>query len=393
MLRGFLFAPIIYLYVTSYVTVFGIMLFRLMELIDIDAPIKKKAKKTSELGSIQMLRAIAAIMVAFAHLHAVEAKLGGPILFGTWSLAGFSGVDIFFVISGFIMVWTNKKNHGQIAKIPRFWFLRIARIYPIWLLVCGAIYAVWLVHPNWVYQSHHSNPDILKSFLLLPQQALPLHAVGWTLVHELWFYLVFGFLLLIPSRYFAIGISIWASILLFLAIIGFDTQSPELRLITHPLGLEFICGAIVGLIAKKVPTKFGKPILSTGLMLMIAGFIHATPTANDFFARTTDRVIWFAIPFALIVLGLVKIEENEWKAPKNLVRIGNYSYALYLIHVPVFAAIGRLMARFSNPNSLADNIVFCIISLIVALIASAILHILFERPIMKMAHKLMPARQ
>ena len=77
-----------------------------MELIDIDAPIKKKAKKTSELGSIQMLRAIAAIMVAFAHLHAVEAKLGGPILFGTWSLAGFSGVDIFFVISGFIMVWT-----------------------------------------------------------------------------------------------------------------------------------------------------------------------------------------------------------------------------------------------------------------------------------------------
>lgn len=364
-----------------------------MELIEIEAPTKKRNKKRTDLSSIQMLRGIAALLVAFAHLHAVEAKLGGPIIFGTWSLAGFSGVDIFFVISGFIMVWTNMKNHGQISKLPRFWLLRIARIYPIWFLVCGAIYFVWLIHPNWVYQSHHSTPDILKSFLLLPQKELPLHAVGWTLVHELWFYVVFGILLIIPKRYFPIFISIWASILIFLAIIGFDPQSPELRLITHPLGLEFICGAIVGLIANKVPTRFGVQIFATGMLIFIVGISIATPNANDFFARTNDRVILFAIPFALIILGLVKIEEDGWNAPKNMVRIGDYSYALYLIHVPVFAAIGRLMARFSNPNSLFDNLLFCAISLIVAIIASAILHLLFERPIMKMAHRLMPARQ
>ena len=364
-----------------------------MEIVEIDAPLKKRAKKTTDLKSIQMLRGIAALLVAFAHLHAVEAKLGGPIIFGTWSLAGFSGVDIFFVISGFIMVWTNKKNHGQISKVPRFWFLRIARIYPIWLLICGAIYGVWLIHPEWVYQSHHSKPDILKSFLLLPQKELPLHAVGWTLVHELWFYVVFGFLLLIPKQYFPIGISIWASILIFLTIIGFAPQSSELRLITHPLGIEFICGAIVGLIASKIPAQFGRLILITGLVLTIIGFSHVTPIANDFFARTNDRVIWFAIPFALIVLGLIKIEENGWEAPNNLTRLGDYSYALYLIHVPVFASIGRLMARFSNPDSIVDNLIFCVISLVVAIIASAILHKLFERPIMKMAHRLMPARQ
>jgi exopolysaccharide production protein ExoZ len=361
------------------------------ELIPNASAIKSNIEKRN-LDSVQMLRGVAALLVAFAHLHAIEAKLGGSIIFGQWSLGGFAGVDIFFVISGFVMYWTNQNNLGNAVTVPRFWVLRLVRIYPIWLLICGAIYGVYLVHPDWVYQSHQSNPDILKSFLLLPQKELPLHAVGWTLTHELWFYLVFGVVIFLPKKYFAHAIVLWAAIIIFATITGFAPTSPELLLFTNPLGLEFIAGILAAFLCKKIPDQLAKGILIIGVIsFVLAMFAHAT-NANIFFAQYAPRVYTFAIPSFLIILGLAKSEQLGMRIPNPFIKLGDWSYALYLIHVPVFALTGRIFARFSKPNSVFDNLIFCAIALIGAIIAAAILHIAFEKPIMKMAHKLLPMR-
>lgn len=357
------------------------------EFIELDEDFKVFKQNPNNLLSIQYLRAIAVIAVLFAHLHAVEAKLGQTIIFGNWALNGFFGVDIFFVISGFIMVWITRKQKPSIAAIPKFWILRIFRIYPLWILICGAIYIVWLYQPDWVYKSHASNPNILKSLLLLPDKDLPLHAVGWTLIHELWFYMIFSLFLLFPRKYLIILLSLWASVLVFFAIIGFKSSNPNIALITSPLGLEFIIGAFIALnikLLKKINSRTLIIVAGIGFLIAIA---NSNQNPSSFFASEIQRVLWYSIPSALLLIGIFNSEAEGIKPNKTMTNIGNWSYAIYLIHVPVFAVLGRIISHFTGANFIV-NLCFGIMALFAAIIAGMILNLLFEKPIMRFAHSI-----
>lgn len=344
-----------------------------------------KAPAPETLGSIQLLRGLAALAVAVAHLHAVENRLAGEQLLGAWALAGFGGVDLFFVISGFVMVWTTRDRQGQATAVPGFAFARAARIYPLWWLVCGALVAVWLVRPEWVYASHHTQaPDILRSLLLLPAPTLPLHAVGWTLIHELWFYLVFAALLLAPTRWFPGLLGLWALVVAGAALAFPAPQSPLLALVRHPLTLEFILGAGVGLLASRGVWPAPRLLVQAGLIWMLLAAISARSDAASLFAGEWWRVVAFGVPSALLVWGLAGLEQAGWRAPRFGVRLGDWSYALYLIHVPVFAALGRLAAPVSS-ESIADSLILLPVALAAAIAAAALLHVGFERPVQKAA--------
>lgn len=338
------------------------------------------------LTGVQMLRGLAALAVAIAHLHAVELKLGGPVFFGDWALAGFGGVDLFFVISGFVMVWVTRQHHGKLQKIGQFWFLRFLRIYPLWWLVLGAIFAVYLVRPEWVYQSHASNPNVLTSFFLIPDKDLPLHAVGWTLIHELWFYLVFGILLFFPKKILPIFLGAWGALIIACLFANYSPIDPWLKLIRHPLSLEFIMGAGIGVLA--CSKKFANPraLVFIACAALIISIIITSTSAQDFFAHESNRVFLFGVPCAILVWGIVGMEQKGYSAPKPLRALGDWSYALYLIHVPVFAAIGRLARPFAN-DGVIDNILINIVALATAIFAAFILHQLFEKPIMKLARR------
>lgn len=357
------------------------------ELVELDAKENIEPNIIANLSGIQMLRAFAALAVCVAHLHAVEAKLGGPILFGNWALVGFGGVDLFFVISGFVMVWVTRESHTNIKQIGRFWALRLLRIYPLWWLVLGAIFAVYLVRPEWVYQSHASNPNILTSFLLIPDKDLPLHAVGWTLIHELWFYFVFGILLFFPRRILPILLAVWVAIIVAALAMGYSPIDPWLKLIRHPLTLEFIMGAFVGIMAKANKFPASSALVTISSILLVVSIATIFANAQDFFGHEFNRVVKFGIPCALLIWGIVGLEKKGYRAPKPFCALGDWSYALYLIHVPVFAAIGRLARPFAN-DGIIDNLIINFISLSVAIFAAFILNQLFEKPILIAARKI-----
>lgn len=348
---------------------------------------RTKAPEPDTLGSIQLLRGLAALAVAVAHLHAVENRLAGEQLLGSWALAGFGGVDLFFVISGFVMVWTTRAAQGQARAVPGFVFARLGRIYPLWWLVCGALVAVWMVRPEWVYASHHTvAPDIVRSLLLLPAATLPLHAVGWTLIHELWFYLVFAVLLLAPARWLPVLLGLWAALVAGAALALPAPQSPLLALVRHPLTLEFILGAGVGLLATRGVWPVPGLLVQVAVIWMVLAAIAARSEANVLFAGEWWRVTAFGLPSALLVWGLAGLEQRGWRAPRFGVRLGDWSYALYLIHVPVFAALGRLAAPVSS-DGIADSLILLPAALAAAIAAAAILHIGFERPVQKAASR------
>jgi exopolysaccharide production protein ExoZ len=334
------------------------------------------------------LRGFAALAVCLAHLHAVEAKFGGSPLLGNWAISGFAGVDLFFVISGFVMVWVTRESQGQPSALPTFWLARFLRIYPLWWLVLSAIVAVWMVKPGWVYASHLTDPDILRSYLLFPAKELPLHAVGWTLIHEVWFYLVFGLLLLAPARFFPALLGIWAIMVGGAALAMPTPFAPVLALIRHPLTLEFILGAGVGLLASKRIFPAPRVMLQLGCFVLLLSVLSVKDYATSFFAMDWPRVWQFGLPAAFIIWGWVGLEQqNGVTTPRWSQALGNWSYALYLIHVPVFVAVGRLAAPLSRDGFL-DNGVLLVVALASAIAAAFVLHMMFERPVGRLAQKL-----
>jgi exopolysaccharide production protein ExoZ len=344
------------------------------------------AKAHANLTSIQSLRGFAALAVCLAHLHAVETKFGGTPLLGNWALIGFGGVDLFFVISGFVMVWVTRTDQGKPSALPRFWLARFLRIYPMWWLVLSAVVAVWMVKPEWVYASHLTNPDILKSYLLFPAKELPLHAVGWTLIHEVWFYLVFGLMLLTPARLLPALLVLWCGIVTAAAVAFPAPSDPVLALIRHPLTLEFILGAGIGLLATRRIFPGPRVILQTGCVVLLLTMLSTWSAPQAPFEAQWSRVALFGVPAAIIIWGWVGLEvTTRQAAPRWCQALGNWSYGLYLIHVLVFVAIGRVAAPLSRDGML-DNLALLVVALSVTIFTAFMMHIVVEKPLQKLAH-------
>ena len=146
------------------------------------------------LHEVQHLRAIAVLLVVLAHLHQSEARFFPQALLGDYAFAGFAGVDIFFVISGFIIHYLYR-HRDRISA--RFFLDRINRIYPLYWLFTGlALTGYWVM--GGALSATPGEIDIAGSLALIPLGHPPVLLVGWTLTHELWFYLVYGLCLGLP---------------------------------------------------------------------------------------------------------------------------------------------------------------------------------------------------
>ena len=144
-----------------------------------------RGAKMSQLRTIQMARGVAANLVVFSHLFFVESKYTAAGVLPAFTLYGIAGVDLFFVLSGFIMVAVAGRDIGPIEFLWR----RATRVYPTYWLISLAVLAVAIVAPAIVNSSIQVPISLWRSFLLIPDRTLPLLAVGWTLVHEMYFYL------------------------------------------------------------------------------------------------------------------------------------------------------------------------------------------------------------
>jgi exopolysaccharide production protein ExoZ len=340
----------------------------------------------TNLTSIQSMRGIAALVVAAAHLHSVELKFDPSPLLGNWATVGFGGVDLFFVISGFVMVWVTRASQGIAKDVPRFWLARVLRIYPLWWLVLSALVAVWLVKPDWVFSSVTGTPDLLRSFLLLPATNPPLHAVGWTLIHEMWFYLVFGFILMMPARLLPALLACWAAFVVGAALAFPKPANPVLNLIRHPLTLEFIAGGAIALLASKRNLPFARIMLQAGCLVLLLAALSIRDNPPAAFVDEWTRIGLCGVPFAMILWGWVGLEQTGGDSPRWSQALGNWSYALYLIHVPVFALVGRIAKPISRSGPL-DNMAVLAVAFALAIFAAFILHTLFERPLQNLARK------
>jgi exopolysaccharide production protein ExoZ len=343
--------------------------------------------------NIQALRGIAVISVVIIHLIMMEQKYGGAqtILSGTLKFR-FFGVDLFFIMSGFLMVTITRGKFRDPVQALRFFYGRISRIYPIYWIFTTLVLIVFLVHPGWVNNYQGNQVNILSSFLLIPESTLPLIIVAWTLVHEMYFYIMFTLIIfLFPEKYLRHTIFIWGSIVLVLNLTA-GPVNPYIKVISHPLTFEFIAGCFLAYIYHNSDVKISKKILFPGaaasVIVSLAGYYVYQIVTGEIELPSWWRLLIFGFPAFVTVFCMIYAEKDGFKIHNIFYTIGNASYSIYLTHIMTLSAFGRLWSVFAS-EGIADNFVMLPLTFILVIYAGMMSFKYIERPLLNLSKKML----
>jgi len=334
----------------------------------------------STLVSIQYLRAAAAIMVVYYHIfsnHVAEHWAGGRNF-------GLSGVDIFFVISGFIMWTSTSHQRGGLVKFLR---RRVYRIYPLWWIALTVWILIRLALPDRLHNADVTPYSVICSYLLIPHyhrvflgHIWPILVPGWTLQLEVFFYLVFSLSLLIPRRAARLAAVIAALCILAALGTGHGPEGALLRAYTSPLLLEFVAG--IGLAAllpllQRVPAGLGSTAIALGIGLIILNYGLIVESG-------IGRVLILGIPATMIVGGALVLEPLLARWPNPLLLLfGDASYSLYLTHSVAIAAAAVIWEKLHLPSgSGIATTPFIPLALLVCLVCSVLVYRWVEKPLL-----------
>ena len=338
------------------------------------------------LSSLQALRGVAVLAVV-AH-HAVATISGWSALaIGTPSprlnaiaCLGASGVDLFFVISGFVMAHVAARHRNGGAA--RFLINRMIRIMPMFWLM-SAFYIAWMLCTGTAFPL----AAYLNTISIVPiagTDQLPALYVGWTLAFELLFYLVAASVIAAdtaqPAGWLMIAMALAATLGL----------SPRLHaiapLVLNPIVGEFALGAAAWLVWRGGKRRVSPLtlILFGALMLFQTSIDPWTPDFSvhpalvESGATSVRRLALWGLPCALIVAGAALAEPSNGWAMRGFRRLGDASYSIYLSHPLAFEMLGYVVSQHGQPFSQA---LLGAALLTVALILGLSVHALIERPL------------
>ncbi|MGB1310797.1 MAG: acyltransferase family protein [Leucothrix sp.] len=322
--------------------------------------------------SLQYLRGLAALMVLMDHIGQKSAQQSADVLSG-WHVGG-AGVDLFFIISGFIMCHTTAHKHQTVGATRQFIIRRLFRIIPLyWLVTCLAL-AVYIVMPS--QMNNGEGADLIASYLLLPSKQSYLVANGWTLRFEFLFYLVFmlGFFF---SRY--IGHIVVVTLLF--ALVGFGIWKPHTgvwsEFLTNPILVEFVFGMLLYHCFEKL--KQQHTIILVGLIGTGIGSLWVVNQGM----RSGVWALDYGVPMLLMMAGVLGFERALQSRPITLFKmLGDSSYAMYLIH-PFALTGGAMVMTKLGLNQLLGGWLFAAALLLTSLLAGYGLYRWVELPITK----------
>ncbi|OBQ70596.1 hypothetical protein A8145_28120 [Mesorhizobium loti] len=356
-------------------------------------PVEPGQRQT--LTQVQVLRALAATSVALRHAQhdAASLELEAGRTFQAWNPVPWSaGVDIFFVISGLIMVHTSRQLFAKTGGARLFLSRRIARIIPLYWSVTTLYLVVALLAPTFLNQTYINSRFVIESYFFIPATrpdgvVQPLYELGWTLNYEMLFYVLFAAAIVLPMR--------WAVTVLLTTLVGMvfaGRLAAPLRepfaFWTDPIILEFALGVMVGIMCASGLRPSGlirACVAATGLAaLMLAA---AFPEISIGIARP----VVYGIPASLIVwsAALAPSElRHESRAARWGAGVGDASFALYLLHPFVIRAM-RIIFWRTGLILLLGPWTFIALALATTFGVALITYRLFEKPLTGRARRLL----
>ncbi|VAV96745.1 hypothetical protein MNBD_ALPHA08-573 [hydrothermal vent metagenome] len=321
-------------------------------------------KPRQVMHSLQVLRAIAALLVVFSHIrekNLQNAADSTQIL--QWFNFGPYGVDIFFVISGFIIAYIMPVGQYSLGDVKEFLARRVIRVMPMYWVVTLAAFSVWLYNPEMVNSSAPELTRVWQSFTLYPTDGRYLYQTGWTLSYEMYFYFLFAATMLF-GRFQRLLLALILTTMITIGIVYQPgPEDPLFYLLTRHHLLEFMAGFAFCHFGKHLIGKMpitGAVLSVTGVALILAKAFDAGPIFDLFY--------FWGLPAMALVFGMLLLERAiPW--PAYWVKLGEASYSLYLTHSFVMAAGAIIWYRLFD-GTMASNIGFMFVSLAVSLVVA-----------------------
>jgi exopolysaccharide production protein ExoZ len=342
------------------------------------------SNSTEALPGIQALRALAASAVLVAHTGGeFEQHLSLHGLMPSFANGG-AGVDLFFVISGFVMVYSSERLFNRPASFRTFLTRRIIRIVPLYWTMTSVM-LLWVIVRGFA-ASDASPIHALASYFFIPYARPsgpidPLYGLGWTLNYEMMFYLIFACALFAPRN---IAVVITSAVLLTMAIIhSFQLPMPrQIAYLTDPIILEFIFGMGIALLVR---TGARLPQFACFLLVGFAVVIPLSwlwiPSLWLWTGGLTRWELW-GVPAAMIVTAVVLVD-RPLIMPLLIVAVGDASYALYLVHPGVNFIVRHGANRGLFFDAATLPWVYLVSSLCLSVLVAFAVYYCFERPISK----------
>ncbi len=322
-----------------------------------DAPATSRTSPAiARLDSIQALRGLAAAFVVVYHSGLALGGADAPVL--GWLTTnvikrGHVGVDVFFVISGFIIAWVAVLARPRPERPLSFLVRRAFRLAPpYWAM--SVLHAL-LLNPVTPALFAASLAFLPTTTAHAPYYGYPALYVGWSLNYEIAFYAAFALGLLLAGRR-----ALWVVLALFAlstlvlpwwrfgTLVGDPAQgypfaSPWLAMASNPLVLEFLLGCLLAWAYARWRHLLTPPVALAMLATGCAAFALSLPLVGPDFSLAGRGV-----PAALLLAGAVAAEHTGMlRVPRALVWLGELSYALYLVHPTVIEGVKRLMPELT----------------------------------------------
>ena len=322
---------------------------------------------SQRLSSLQYLRAVAALLVVAHHARNPKAGLYNPL---SGLQIGQAGVDIFFVISGFIIV-----HIGSSEPATTFVRRRLARVAPLYWIVTILTLALQTIHRSPADPARLID-HVVKSLLFIPHYSLeypseiwPYVLVGWTLSYELLFYLIFASGLAL-GRPLSVSVATLSALVIAGALM--PSRDAIWRTLTDPLLIEFLLGIALAVWARRGLPRWTPMLLPIGVVLLIACVFVTGP-----------RVLVWGTPALLIVAGALGCEQRR-TIPRIplLLLLGDASYAIYLFQF--LALMGMNVVAAVSPDIWAIQFGERMVgSLIAAALLGVAVHLAIEKPLLR----------
>lgn len=329
---------------------------------------------------IQYLRGLAAMAVALFHTSVNMPGLAWPSVLGREF--GDAGVDVFFVISGFVMFYVAR---DETLSPKTFLLRRVIRIVPVYwtmnaLVVAAAVFLA-IGKTSEIEPSH-----ILQSMLFIPHvnpasgTNVPFLKPGYTLNYEVYFYLVVALTLLVRGDRLRLSLLVGYALAATALFIVTDPRTPALRIFENPIILEFVAGAALGLLfiegrLARIDPRVGFALAAIGCVGL--PLLHVKDSEFQAF--------WHGAPAALIVCGALIIEEaGRLPRSRALKWLGDCSYSIYLVNAAFLSAFAIIVARLRLPvDDLLVGTALTLLGLLGAIGAGYLVYRVIERPAME----------
>lgn len=339
----------------------------------------------TEILSLQYLRALAALAVAVSHAAQIIPIHGRGDVFGPMP-AGAAGVDVFFVISGYIMCHITK---GAPITGWAFFKHRLARVAPSYWFITAFVAFAMTAAPTLFNSSIFDVGLLLKSLLFLPAhnpssgELVPLVQIGWTLNYEFFYYSIFAFCLAFGGRHAPV---ISSTLLVAIAASNFVFQATgPLSFYTNTIILEFVFGMITWAVLDRFPDQKRY----VGALLIAVGLVLFYYSADVFSGERTSllRPLGWGVPAWALVTGAI-IVERSGALPKSslLKKLGDASYSIYLTHIITLGAVRFVWGHFHLKTIFAD-IYLMVFALVATIIVAVPYYELIEKPSSRLFRK------